>query len=283
MNKLNFELLHIFDVVSRFSSFSQASNYLYLDQSTVSKKIRQLETIVNKKMFIRNTDGIVLTAAGLAFKNKVDKILQDLDELSSLKPTIANLRIGVFDNISAYLMPTFFAENFNQFKKLKISSKSIELVDLFNEGKLDAIVLNSDFFTQIQGSIIETQITDESFAILFSKKDTSITRKNSISLTELKNKNIILAPNYCPVNSKLHRIINSFNDYIELDYVDSMINFILASNYLTILPISMAKKLAVQNNSLDFIELSDLPKRQISLFTREENVKDLLTSLVKTA
>ncbi|WP_235051692.1 LysR family transcriptional regulator [Lactobacillus crispatus] len=39
MNKLNFELLHIFDVVSRFASFSQASNYLYLDQSTVRKKL----------------------------------------------------------------------------------------------------------------------------------------------------------------------------------------------------------------------------------------------------
>lgn len=47
-------------------------------------------------------------------------------------------------------MPDIFAENFNQFKRLKISSNSIELVNLFNEGKLDAIVINSDFFTQIQ-------------------------------------------------------------------------------------------------------------------------------------
>lgn len=173
MNKLNFELLHIFDVVSRFSSFSQASNYLYLDQSTVSKKIRQLEAIVNKKLFIRNTDGIVLTAAGLAFKNKSDKILQDLKEIIALKPTITTLRVGVFDNISAYLMPDIFAENFN----------------LFNEGKLDAIVINSDFFTQIQGSAIETQITNESFAILFRKNNALIASQNSISLNDLKNKN----------------------------------------------------------------------------------------------
>ncbi|MDU7065957.1 MAG: LysR family transcriptional regulator [Lactobacillus crispatus] len=189
MNKLNFELLHIFEVVSRFASFSQASNYLYLDQSTVSKKIRQLEAIVNKKLFIRNTDGIVLTAAGLAFKNKSDKILQDLKEIIALKPTITTLRVGVFDNISAYLMPDIFAENFNQFKRLKISSNSIELVNLFNEGKLDAIVINSDFFTQIQGSAIETQITNESFAILFRKKNALIASQNSISLNDLKNKN----------------------------------------------------------------------------------------------
>lgn len=188
MNKLNFELLHIFDVVSRFASFSQASNYLYLDQSTVSKKIRQLEAIVNKKLFIRNTNGIVLTAAGLAFKNKSDKILQDLKEIIALKPTITTLRVGVFDNISAYLMPDIFAENFNQFKRLT-SSNSMELVNLFNEGKLDAIVINSDFFTQIQGSAIETQITNESFAILFRKNNALIASQNSISLNDLKNKN----------------------------------------------------------------------------------------------
>lgn len=188
MNKLNFELLHIFDVVSRFASFSQASNYLYLDQSTVSKKIRQLEAIVNKKLFIRNTNGIVLTAAGLAFKNKSDKILQDLKEIIALKPTITALRVGVFDNISAYLMPDIFAENFNQFKRLT-SSNSMELVNLFNEGKLDAIVINSDFFTQIQGSAIETQITNESFAILFRKNNALIASQNSISLNDLKNKN----------------------------------------------------------------------------------------------
>ena len=146
---------------------------LYLDQSTVSKKIRQLEAIVNKKLFIRNTNGIVLTAAGLAFKNKSDKILQDLKEIIALKPTITTLRVGVFDNISAYLMPDIFAENFN----------------LFNEGKLDAIVINSDFFTQIQGSAIETQITNESFAILFRKNNALIASQNSISLNDLKNKN----------------------------------------------------------------------------------------------
>lgn len=188
MNKLNFELLHIFDVVSRFASFSQASNYLYLDQSTVSKKIRQLEAIVNKKLFIRNTNGIVLTAAVLAFKNKSDKILQDLKEIIALKPTITTLRVGVFDNISAYLMPDIFAKNFNQFKRLT-SSNSMELVNLFNEGKLNAIVINSDFFTQIQGSAIETQITNESFAILFRKNNALIASQNSISLNDLKNKN----------------------------------------------------------------------------------------------
>lgn len=283
MNKLNFELLHIFDVVSRFSSFSQASNYLYLDQSTVSKKIKQLEEIVNQKLFTRNANGIVLSTAGIVFRKKAIQILHELSELMNFDPQIENLRIGVFDNISAYLMSNFFTKYFNQFKKLKISSKSIELVNLFNDGKLDAMIINSEFFDQIQGETIETSITNENFAILFNKENNFFESTKQLYLSNLKSKNIILAPNYCPVNSKIHHIINSFNDYIELDYVDSMVKFVLSSNYITILPISMAHTLATQHNSLAFIKLTDLPKRQISLFTREENINYLLQGLVKTA
>ena len=87
-------------------------------------------------------------------------------------------------------MPDIFAENFNQFKRLKISSNSIELVNLFNEGKLDAIVINSDFFTQIQGSAIETQITNESFAILFRKNNALIASQNSLFVYGNKNSHI---------------------------------------------------------------------------------------------
>lgn len=76
-------------------------------------------------------------------------------------------------------MPDIFAENFN----------------LFNEEKLDAIVINSDFFTQIQGSAIETQITNESFAILFRKNNALIAGQNSISLNDLKIK-IVNQNNY---------------------------------------------------------------------------------------
>ncbi|UTH90821.1 LysR family transcriptional regulator [Lactobacillus acidophilus] len=49
MNNFNVELIKIFLAVSKFHSFSRAGNYLYLDPSTVSKKIRQLE-----KMLISN-------------------------------------------------------------------------------------------------------------------------------------------------------------------------------------------------------------------------------------
>lgn len=65
-------------------------------------------------------------------------------------------------------MPDIFAENFNQFKRLT-SSNSMELVNLFNEGKLDAIVINSDFFTQIQGSALRRKLLMNLLQFSFAK------------------------------------------------------------------------------------------------------------------
>lgn len=55
MDNFNFEALKIFLIVSKFRSFSQAGNYLYLDPSTISKKIRQLEKAVDQQLFIRTS------------------------------------------------------------------------------------------------------------------------------------------------------------------------------------------------------------------------------------
>lgn len=73
MDNFNFESLNIFLTVSKFRSFSRASNYLYLDSSTISKKIRQLEKAVNRQLFARTNQGVELTSAGVAFRKKRSK------------------------------------------------------------------------------------------------------------------------------------------------------------------------------------------------------------------
>lgn len=67
MDNFNFESLNIFLTVSKFRSFSRASNYLYLDSSTISKKIRQLEKAVNRQLFARTNQGMKLISAGVGF------------------------------------------------------------------------------------------------------------------------------------------------------------------------------------------------------------------------
>ena len=99
MDNFNFESLNIFLTVSKFRSFSRASNYLYLDSSTISKKIRQLEKAVNRQLFARTNQGVELTSAGVAFRKNAQKLLTNLKELTA-PPTIDwdTLRIGILVN-----------------------------------------------------------------------------------------------------------------------------------------------------------------------------------------
>lgn len=67
MDNLNIDLIRTFLIVSRLRSFSRASNYLYIDQSTVSKKIRQLEEWYGAPLFVRTARGVEPTIAGRNF------------------------------------------------------------------------------------------------------------------------------------------------------------------------------------------------------------------------
>lgn len=70
MDDFNFELLRIFLVVSKLHSFSRAADYLYVDQSTISKKMRQLEDEFGLTLFVRTARGVELTVAGTSFKQR---------------------------------------------------------------------------------------------------------------------------------------------------------------------------------------------------------------------
>ena len=179
MNNFNVELIKIFLAVSKFHSFSRAGNYLYLDPSTVSKKIRQLEKMLHQQLFIRNNQGVELTTEGINFKNNAQKLLLDLKNLN-LQPKIDwnILRIGILDNIAAYHYST---------------DRGIDLVQKFNDGQLDAIIINEESHQGISGEFLETKITQESFGVVTNKK---VDLPNSISLTDLDPSKLIIAPRY---------------------------------------------------------------------------------------
>lgn len=61
---LNFEWYKYFYYVAETTSVSRASEMLGVTQSAVSQSIKQLECLLNKKLFLRNNRGMKLTADG---------------------------------------------------------------------------------------------------------------------------------------------------------------------------------------------------------------------------
>ena len=61
---MDIDLLKTFVEVVRTRHFGKAAENLYLTQSAVSARIKQLEEYFNSALFVRNRNSLQLTAAG---------------------------------------------------------------------------------------------------------------------------------------------------------------------------------------------------------------------------
>jgi DNA-binding transcriptional LysR family regulator len=73
---MDIELLRTFLEVARTRHFGKAASELYVTQSAVSARIRQLEQIIGMPLFIRNRNNIQLTAEGRQLRKHAETIVQ---------------------------------------------------------------------------------------------------------------------------------------------------------------------------------------------------------------
>lgn len=117
--------LKVFKEVALTKSFTKAAQNLNLSQPAVSKTIKSLEAEYGKAFFDRKGNTISLTAAGLAFLNYTEKILQlyqqayeeFLDE-EVIFPT--TLKIGASTSVANYVLPPLLAALEQKEPKLQI-------------------------------------------------------------------------------------------------------------------------------------------------------------------
>ena len=93
---INIELLKYFYIVAKYKNITKASENSLVSQSAISKAIKNLESQLDCKLFIRSKKGVELTKEGEILYNSSKKIINilnnDLDKLSSTK-TI-NILVG---------------------------------------------------------------------------------------------------------------------------------------------------------------------------------------------
>lgn len=275
MDNFDLKTLQIFEVVCKFQSFSKAANALYLDQSTVSKKMRQLEQAVDQRLFDRTSAGVALTPQGRAMRPRIEKILAAVRALNMpVKLGLNDLRLGLMDNIAAYHYVDFLAENIDRFKQVLISNKGIELINQFNDGQLDALVLNADLAGQVTGEFHEEVVAEEPFGVLSGRP----LPKAVMTLQELAQQKLLIAPAYCPVSQELRQKLPDSVQLQQLGYTNTLLELVAHSDFLSILPVQMTKRLAANDRRFNTARLADLTARKISLVTHDLAVMDLLQS-----
>lgn len=273
MQHFDIDLLRVFLAVCQFQNFSKAGNYLYLDQSTVSKKVGQLEQAFHQQLFRRSTHGVSLTPAGQVFRQKAQRVLNDFAKLTGpVKTDLTDLRLGMLDNISAYHFAQSLSHLISQLKRVVIDNQAQDLVAQFNDGALDAIVVNHQSAQKISGDFYEKSLFAESFGVLASQSLPA----DPLSMADLSHRKILLAPRYCPVSRELNRRLPKTAQTYQVAYTDTLLEMVACSDFITILPWPMVQHLQENDHRFVASHLAGFESRKVALISREINVQNAL-------
>jgi len=260
------DLLQIFIKVADEGSISQAAEALYLDPSSISRRLKNLESNVGTELLSRSAKGVTLTQAG---KLLYDFALNFLKNLTELEGQLMSqpLAFGTYDSIASSTYAGYFARHLTDFREIFISNDTKLLTDRFNRGKLEALIMDQEFGADLTGDFSEKNLFEEAYFLL---------SKNLVKddLSQLK---LILYPSSCPIHHKVLENGLAESQLKVIDFAESTVSFVRKSDYSTILPAALAQKYA---NELQLVQLPERFNRQIALFTRFSALDSLLIELI---
>lgn len=143
---MNSQAIKTFIALAKLNSFSQTADRLFVSQSTVTKRICELEKEVGKVLFIRDKRHVSLTEDGRIFLGYAERIAEleeaSLREMHSSVSYHNRLRIGSTNFIyECHLFPLISAfENASAQHAVKITiGHSSDLIQQLTDGVLDLV------------------------------------------------------------------------------------------------------------------------------------------------
>lgn len=107
--KMDFEQLQLFIKVTKEGSFDRVAEQNYSTQRIISRKINKLEKELGVTLFLRKSNSISLTRAGIVFADEVQEYLRKMNQtISNLHELqnndLFNLKIGYYSMFDGVLM-----------------------------------------------------------------------------------------------------------------------------------------------------------------------------------
>ncbi len=150
MDEKDFELLY---ALNKTKNITKAADQLFITQSTLSKRIMNIEKELDTQILIRSHSGVHFTPAGekvLAHCRKAQAELETLRQsLNSMSTEICGtLNAGFSINYAMYTLPDVLAAYHRKFPKVKLHIKTDQSRHLYKQmtdGTLDIAVLRGEY------------------------------------------------------------------------------------------------------------------------------------------
>ena len=148
ISPVKFRHLSVFMEVARQKSVSKAADSLAISQPAATKTIRELEQILDVRLFEKEGRGIRLSRLGEVFLRHAGQgmaaISEGIDALTlASRQSAPPLRIGALPTVSARIMPKamqlYIDEDLNNETKIVTGENSV-LLEQLRMGELDLVV-----------------------------------------------------------------------------------------------------------------------------------------------
>lgn len=254
------ESLKTFLSLCNTRNYTRTAGQLFVAQSTVTKRINDLEKELQVPLFLRNNRSVTLTPEGEQFYIYAQKMIEltnsSLSEISSLRKFDNQYRIGAADSIYDGHLARLILQHQKQHPR-----DSIKIT----------IGLSSNLLEQLQANILDIVFTylplnkaDYKCDIFRQDPMVLVTSYENTRYVDGITQQLLMQENYLMCNFALqdvgHFIRNLFPRYhsfsIEIDDCSKIIPFLIGQNNYTFLPEDMAAPY-IQDKQLRAIPLAD--------------------------
>lgn len=208
-------LLEYFLIVAQEENITKASQLLHISQPTLSRQMKQLETEVNQKLFIRSNHSIKLTEEGYLLRKRareiielIDKTTKEVNAVKNIKKS--NINIGAAETVALkYLLQ---ALNNIKFKYGNIhinmySGNKEMILEKLEKGLIDIAVIGDEIDTKKYHDFV---ISHYDQWIVLMTRDHPLASKNRITKEDL-----LKYPLICSREGMEKKLFNYFKENYE--------------------------------------------------------------------
>lgn len=189
--------LTYFQMICRFRSFTKTAEYFNISQPSITVAVQKLEEELGVKLLERSQKKIRVTTAGEIFLQRVDVILNTIEnavaEMHDYGTTIKEvIRVGIPPMIGSYLLPYMFTEYKTQHPNVELIIQelgSTEIHALLESNELDIglVILREP------SPILEIEQTKDGEILIILTSQHPLSSLPAIPFSLLENERFILA------------------------------------------------------------------------------------------
>lgn len=214
-NESDFNKYKFFYAVSEYRSFSKAAEYLHISQPAISHAVKELESQLNTKLFIRDKKNVVLTEDGEKLVHYVKKAFDNITMGENIikekeKNLTGTIRIGIYSHISLFMLPRMIKEFNILYPDAKLyiySTSNTEMLEKLRNRELDFVVLQYPIFIN-DNSFTEEILCELDTCFFGNKEYYDLCMKNKNSLKDLS---LILPTRGFPDINRLEQTLKKHN------------------------------------------------------------------------